>query len=155
MGIDSTKPPLVTRRRIVAAAAALPLFGLSTRRGWAARPMYRFKYAHNLPVTHPLNIRVREILPKILQESNGKLEVRVFPNNQLGGDSDMLSQLCSGAMEIFTLSGTNVLSTLAKPTALYGIGFAFPDYGHVPPKTSRASRFACRSVPYGLLCSRI
>ena len=131
MGIISAKRTLVTRRRIVAAAAALPLFGLSTRRGLAARPMYRFKFANNLPVTHPLNIRVREILPKILQESNGKLEVRVFPNNQLGGDSDMLSQLRSGAMEMFTLSGTNVLSTLAKPTALYGIGFAFPEYGHV------------------------
>ena len=84
MGIDSVKHPLVTRRLIVAAVAALPLFGLSTRRGWAARPMYRFKYANNLPVTHPINIRVREILPKILQESNGKLEVRVFPNNQIG-----------------------------------------------------------------------
>ena len=131
MQIYNAKPPTATRRRIITAAAALPLLGIISQRASAARPMYRFKYASNLPVTHPQNIRVQEILPKILQESNGKLEVRAFPNNQLGGDADMLSQLRSGAMEMFTLSGTNVLSTLAKPTALYGIGFAFPDYAHV------------------------
>src|SRR5690348_1308985 len=129
--MDQSKPAANQRRRIIAAATALPLFSIISGRGSAARPQYRFKYANNLPVTHPLNKRAAEIIPKILEESNGRLEVRVFPNNQLGGDSDMLSQLRSGAMEIFTLSGTNVLSTLAKPTALYGIGFAFADYDHV------------------------
>jgi len=121
----------LTRRRILAAAPALPLFGIISRSGWAARPKYRFKYASNLPMTHPINVRVKEILPKILQESGGQLEVRMFPNNQLGGDSDMLSQLRSGALEMFVLSGTNVLSTMAKQTSLYGVGFAFKDYGQV------------------------
>ena len=93
--------------------------------------MYKFKFANNLPVSHPVNVRAQEILPKILEESNGTLEVRMFPNNQLGGDSDMLSQLRSGALEMFTLSGTNALSTLDKKTALYGVGFAFPDYARV------------------------
>src|SRR5215467_13935648 len=110
----------VTRRRFIAAGTALPLFGIISRRGLAAEPQYKFKYANNMPVTHPINVRAQEILPnnKILRESNGELEVNVFPNNQLGGDSDMLSQLRSGALETFTLSGTNVLSTLAKQTAL-------------------------------------
>ena len=131
MGIEGSGRHPVTRRRILAAGAALPLFGITTRRGLAARPMYKFKFANNLPVSHPVNVRAQEIVPKILQESNGKLEVRMFPNNQLGGDSDMLSQLRSGALEMFTLSGTNVLSTLDKKTALYGVGFAFPDYARV------------------------
>ncbi len=131
MAIDRVRHLAVTRRRVLAAGAALPLFGIVTRRSSAAEPQYKFKYANNMPVTHPINVRVQEILPKIVQESNGKLEVRVFPNNQLGGDSDMLSQLRSGALEMFTLSGTNVLSNLAKPTALYGVGFAFPDYAQV------------------------
>jgi Bacterial extracellular solute-binding protein, family 7 len=118
MESQSTRRHSVTRRRVLAAGAALPLFGITSRRGSAAEPQYKFKYANNMPVTHPINVRAHEILPKILQESNGELEVNVFPNNQLGGDSDMLSQLRSGALEMFTLSGTNVLSTLAKQTAL-------------------------------------
>jgi TRAP-type transport system periplasmic protein len=44
-------------------------------------PQYKFKYANDMPVTHPINVRAQEILPKILQESNGELEVNVFPSN--------------------------------------------------------------------------
>ena len=121
----------ITRRRVLTAGAALPLFGIISRPALAARPKYRFKFAGNLPATHPINVRVKEIIPKILEESGGQLEVRMFPNNQLGGDSDMLSQLRSGALEMFVLSGTNVLSTMAKQTALYGVGFAFKDYSQV------------------------
>jgi TRAP-type C4-dicarboxylate transport system substrate-binding protein len=133
MKMEGAKPNSggLTRRQILAAGAALPLFGIISRRGLAARPKYRFKFAGNLPMTHPINVRVKEIVPKILEESGGQLEVRMFPNNQLGGDSDMLSQLRSGALEMFVLSGTNVLSTMAKQTALYGVGFAFKDYSQV------------------------
>jgi TRAP-type C4-dicarboxylate transport system substrate-binding protein len=133
MTIEGAKPNSggTTRRQVLAAGAALPLFGIISRRGLAARPKYRFKFAGNLPMTHPINVRVKEIVPKILEESGGQLEVRMFPNNQLGGDSDMLSQLRSGALEMFVLSGTNVLSTMAKQTALYGVGFAFKDYSQV------------------------
>lgn len=136
-GVPSPPPPSdrdstgATRRRILTAGAALPLLSIGSRRALAARPKYRFKFAGNLPMTHPINVRVKEIVPKILEESGGQLEVRMFPNNQLGGDSDMLSQLRSGALEMFVLSGTNVLSTMAKQTALYGIGFAFKNYDQV------------------------
>jgi tripartite ATP-independent transporter DctP family solute receptor len=58
------------------------------------------------------------------------VEIRLFPNNQLGGDTDMLAQLRSGALEMFNLSG-NILATLTKPTSIYGVGYAFPDYKHV------------------------
>ncbi|HWQ38487.1 MAG TPA: TRAP transporter substrate-binding protein [Burkholderiales bacterium] len=137
MGIENVapqpalQPGAVTRRRVLSAGAALPLFGIIASRASAARPKYRFKFAGNLPMTHPINQRVHEILPKILEESGGRLEVRMFPNNQLGGDSDMLSQLRSGALEMFVLSGTNVLSTLARQTSLYGVGFAFKNYSQV------------------------
>lgn len=120
----------MTRRRFVQSAAALSVAGLAgvTRQAHAAE--FTYKFASNLPATHPLNVRMQEAAAKILQESGGKLEIRVFPNNQLGGDTDMLSQLRSGALEMFTLSG-NILSTLSKPTSLYGVGYAFPDYKHV------------------------
>lgn len=131
MATENVKSGQVTRRRLLTAGAALPLFGIVSSRALAARPKYRFKYASNLPMTHPINVRVKEILPRILEESGGRLEVRMFPNNQLGGDSDMLSQLRSGALEMFVLSGTNVLSTLARQTSLYGVGFAFKNYAQV------------------------
>ena len=48
----------------------------------------------------------------------------------MGSDTDTLSQLRSGGVEFFTLSGL-ILSTLVPAAALNGLGFAFPDYAAV------------------------
>ena len=110
-------------------ATTISTLGIPARRANAAAE-FVFKVGTDIPATHPINVRLSEAIPKILEESNGKLEVRLFPNNQLGGDTDMLSQLRSGALEMFLLSG-NILSTLVKPTSLFGVAYAFPDYDHV------------------------
>jgi tripartite ATP-independent transporter DctP family solute receptor len=119
-----------TRRRFVQGTAALSLAGLAGLPLRARAAEFTYKFGSNLPATHPLNVRMQEAAAKILEESGGRVEIRVFPNNQLGGDTDMLSQLRSGALEMFTLSG-NILSTLSKPTSLYGVGYAFADYKQV------------------------
>ena len=118
----------ISRRSFTAAAltgaalsSAVPL-----RRARAAE--FTFKWGTNVPESHPLNVHAKRAAEAILQETNGRLEVRLFPNNQLGGDSDMFSQLRSGALECFSLSGVNVLSTLIPSAAIWGVGFAFPDY---------------------------
>jgi tripartite ATP-independent transporter DctP family solute receptor len=67
----------------------------------------------------------------IRSETDGRFDLQLFPNNELGGDSRMFSQLRSGELECFTLSGVNVLSSLVPGAAIYGIGFAFPDYAAV------------------------
>ena len=120
----------VISRRAVALAplAALPLFAIRARPANAAE--FSYKFATNLPATHPLNVRAVEAAARILEATGGRLEVRVFPNNQLGSDTDTLSQLRSGAVEFFTLSGL-ILSTLVPPAAINGIGFAFKDYAQV------------------------
>jgi tripartite ATP-independent transporter DctP family solute receptor len=118
----------IDRRAFVRGAAALSLFGGLTQRASAAE--FVFKFGCDTPANHPIALRMQEAAAKILEESGGKVEFRLFPGNQLGGSTDMLSQLRSGALETMTLSG-NILSTLLKPTSLFGVGYAFPDYKHV------------------------
>ncbi len=115
------------RRRLLAAASALPLFAIARRAGAAE---FSYKYASNLPASHPLNIRAQEAMARIKAASDGRLEIGVFPNNQLGSDTDMLSQLRSGGLEFFTLSGP-ILATLVPAASISGIGFAFKDYAQV------------------------
>jgi tripartite ATP-independent transporter DctP family solute receptor len=86
-----------------------------------------FKWANNIPITHPSNIRVREAVDAIKKESNGRVDISVFPNNQLGGDTDMLSQVRSGAIDFFPLSGL-ILQTLVPLAGINGLAFAFKDY---------------------------
>ncbi len=96
----------------------------------AQSPEFSYKYANNLPVTHPMNVRAAEMVEAIAKETNGRVEIKVFPSSQLGGDTDMLSQLRSGGIEFFTLSPL-ILSTLVPNASISGIGFAFPDYAAV------------------------
>ncbi len=58
------------------------------------------------------------------------MEIQIFPNSQLGSDTDMLSQLRTGAIEFFTLSGL-ILSTYVPIASINGIGFAFKNYDQV------------------------
>lgn len=117
----------LTRRTLLATAAvtALPL------RAGAQKPAeFTYKYANNLPVAHPMNIRAKEMADAIRTESGGRLDIQIFPSNQLGSDTDMLSQLRAGGIEFFTLSGL-ILSTLVPAASINGIGFAFPNYDTV------------------------
>lgn len=115
-------------RRLVLAGATLPLFAIGTRPSQAAD--FSLKLANNSPVTHPQTVRQQEAAARIKKATNGAVDIQVFPNNQLGSDTDMLSQLRSGAIDLFTLSGL-ILSTLVPAASINGIGFAFKDYDTV------------------------
>src|SRR5271166_904007 len=117
-----------TRRAVLAGTAALPLFAIGRRPARAAE--FSLKLANNSPVTHPQSVRQQEAAARIKQATNGAVEIQLFPNNQLGSDTDMLSQLRSGAIDFFTLSGL-ILSTLVPVASINGIGFAFKDYDAV------------------------
>jgi tripartite ATP-independent transporter DctP family solute receptor len=115
-------------RRALLAGAILPLVSIRTRPARAAE--FSFKLANNSPVTHPQSVRQQEAADRIRQASGGRVDIQLFPNNQLGSDTDMLSQLRSGALDFFTLSGL-ILSTLVPAASINGIGFAFKDYDAV------------------------
>jgi len=119
----------ISRRSMLVAAGASALT-LPATQALAQKAEFSYKYANNLPVTHPMNLRAKEMADAIRTETNGRVDIQLFPNNQLGSDTDMLSQLRSGGIEFFTLSGL-ILSTLVPATSISGIGFAFPDYDAV------------------------
>ena len=121
-----------SRRTLLRATAATAVFG-GFSAPYVARAQaaeFSYKYANNLPDSHPLNVRAKEMAAAIKSETGGKFDLQIFPNNQLGSDTDMLSQIRSGGVEFFTLSGL-ILSTLVPAASINGIGFAFPDYDTV------------------------
>lgn len=120
--------PNPSRRLVLAASAALPLAAVRTRPARAAA--FTYKFACDTPPSHPLSKRAQEAADRIAKATDGRLQIRVFPNSQLGSDTDTLGQLRSGAVELFTLSGL-ILSTLVPPASINGVGFAFKDYAQV------------------------
>lgn len=119
----------ISRRALMAGTASVALASVIKHAG-AQTAEFNYKYANNLPATHPMNVRAREAVEKIREETSGRVAVQVFPSNQLGADTDMLSQIRSGGVEFFTLSPL-ILSSLVANASISGIGFAFPNYDAV------------------------
>jgi len=93
-------------------------------------PQYRLKFANIMPADHPLNTRMAEAAKAINEQTNGQVEIPIFPASQLGTDNDMLSQLRSGALEFFCQTGL-IVETLVPVASITGVGFAFKDYDQV------------------------
>jgi len=122
----------LSRRHFLAAARSTFLAGAvgAPMVARAQQAQWTYKYANNLPESHPMNIRAREMAAAIKQETNDHFDLQIFPNSQLGSDTDTLSQIRSGGVEFFTLSGL-ILATLVPAASINGMGFAFPNYDTV------------------------
>lgn len=122
---------MLSRRSLLKTAmVAVPATLLTPWRPAEARAKFVYKYGNNLPLTHPLNIRAAGAADRIRAETDGELDIRIFPSNQLGGDTDMLNQVRSGAIDFFTPSAL-VIATLVPAAPINAVGFAFPSYEKV------------------------
>ena len=96
----------------------------------AAEPEFKIKFGNIVSPDHPLNTSMAKVRDRVARETDGKVSIELFPKNQLGSDADMLSQLRSGALELFAQTPV-LLSTLVPVASISGIGFAFPTYEKV------------------------
>src|SRR5215212_8939319 len=117
----------VSRRTMLGGAAAAVVAG---RGAHAQSAEFSYKLAHNQPSTHPLHTQLTEAAKRIKADTGGQVDIQVFPSSQLGSDTDTLSQLRSGAVQMFTLSPL-ILSTYVPKASVTGLPFAFPGYDAV------------------------
>ena len=117
-----------TRRQVLAGASALPLFAIGTRPAHAAE--FNYKFATGQDPSHPVNKRAQEAIDRIRNATNGRLDIKLFPANQLGSDTDLLAQVRSGGVEFFNQASV-VLSTLVPAAGIINTGIAFHDYNEV------------------------
>ena len=122
----------VTRRSLFKSAVGAVAAGslLKSPAVLAQAAPLKLKFGNDLPATHSVNVRLKEAIEAITAETKGQVAISLFPNNQLGSDTDMMTQLRSGALELATMPGT-VLSTLIPTASLTGVGFAFTNYDKV------------------------
>ena len=118
----------LTRRTLLSGAAALPLFSILTHRADAAE--FELKYATGQDPTHPVNLRAKEALERIREATSGRVNIKLFPANQLGSDTDLLTQVRNGSVEFFNLSSL-ILATFIPISGITSVGFAFKNYDDV------------------------
>jgi tripartite ATP-independent transporter DctP family solute receptor len=118
----------MTRRAVLAAGAAVPLVGVLKYPAAAAE--FEYKFATGQDPMHPVNTRAQEAIDRIREVTAGRLNIKLFPANQLGSDTDLLAQVRSGSVEFFNLS-TSILATFVPVAGILNTGFAFKDYDTV------------------------
>lgn len=121
---------IISRRGVLAglggAGLAMPYIGR------AVAADYTWKFGHGFSATHPVNTFAMEAAASIRQATGGAVDIGVFPNSQLGGDSDLLSQVRSGAIDFFSTGGL-IFANLVPIAAINGTGFAFKNADAVWP----------------------
>jgi TRAP-type transport system periplasmic protein len=119
----------ISRRKVLTGASALASVGIVSRRANAQAGEFKLKYGNDLPAGHPINKRAAEACDAIRAATNGRVDIQIFPNSALGGSTDMLSQVRSGALDFFTVGSP--LANVVPVSAIPSIAFAFPNFDGV------------------------
>src|SRR5215471_11183825 len=108
------------RRQFVAGAAGLSAV---TILHWPANAAeFSYKLGSSSPMEHPAMARQQIAADRIKKETNGRLEITIYPNSVLGGDTAMVGQLISGAMEMYNLP-VDLLASRNPACGIPGVGF--------------------------------
>jgi len=89
-------------------------------------PEFTFTQYHNQTAESSLHRRLEQMWTAVRSESGGRIEVRVFPENNKhpGSDPAVLQMLVKGELEFFTLMG-GILGNVVPATNVQQVPFAF------------------------------
>ena len=111
-------------KQIVGVAASTLVPGAVLAQGASKHTM---KIAISIPESHPTSAALKAACAEILKESSGRLTIDVYPNGQLGSDTDTVSQVRSGAIDFVCTAGT-IWGNLVPVTSINTVAFALADY---------------------------
>jgi tripartite ATP-independent transporter DctP family solute receptor len=118
----------ISRRRVVTGAGGITAAAILH---WPANAAeFNYKLGASSPMEHPALARSKEAAEQIKRDSNGRMEITIYPNSALGGDTAMIAQVIAGALEMYILP-IDLLAPRNPVCGIAGVGFAFPDYDHV------------------------
>ena len=125
----------------IAAALSLTLFSLTgcTQSGaktsaeaTAQNPLV-LTLAHGLSETHTVHIAMTEFANMVEERTNGRIQVQIFPNGQLGSENENMEQLMSGVISMTKVSAPG-LATYNEAYHTFGLPYIFDsteDFYHV------------------------
>lgn len=120
-----------TRRRILRAGVvalatpALPRFA-------NAAPEFEWRLGHTAPESFPLHKHLVEAAAEIAEKSEGRIQLIVRPDSQLGGQLGLVQQVRGGNVEMTPVTGQS-LSGILGPMFVQSVGFAFAGYEKLWP----------------------
>ncbi len=106
------------------ACASFMLFSLS-----AQAKVIKWKLGHNANTDHIWHQTAEKFADLVKEKSNAQLEIVIFPNGQLGSETDMINSVRLGTLDM-VLSG-ETLQNWAPKAALMAVPYAFDSISHM------------------------
>ena len=89
--------------------------------------------AHGLSETHTVHIAMTEFADKVKERTNGRIQIQIFPNGQLGSENENMAQLMAGVISMTKVSAPG-LATYNESYHTFGLPYKFDsteDFYHV------------------------
>src|SRR5258708_7812391 len=114
----------ISRRKFSKSVMAASGMLLISRRARAAE--FDLRQFHNQPADSPLDKWLIQMWDAVNTETNGRVKVQTFPDNNkiAGGDPAALNMVVGGELDFFTLNGGSI-GNLVPATNVQGLLFAF------------------------------
>ncbi len=99
----------------------------SCKSGLDTKTLY---FAHSLPITHPVHKGILDMQKFLEEKSGGKLQIKVFPDGQLGSEREVLELLQIGSIALTKVSAAS-MSNFAPEYQVTSIPYLFRDSEHL------------------------
>ncbi len=86
--------------------------------------------AHTLPITHPVHRGIEVFAEKVTNLSSGELNVKIFPDGQLGTEREVLELLQIGSIAMTKVSAAT-MANFAPEYKVMGVPYLFRDKDHL------------------------
>jgi tripartite ATP-independent transporter DctP family solute receptor len=99
------------------------------RRSSTGKTAQVLKLAHTLDPKHPVHQAMEFMAQRLREKSAGSVEIQIFPNSQLGSETECIELLQQGALAI-TKTSAAPLEGFVPELAVFGVPYVFRDEDH-------------------------
>lgn len=82
--------------------------------------------SHSLSETHTVHIAMEEFAEKVNERTDGRIQIQIFPNGQLGTETESMEQLMAGVIAMTKVSAPG-LATYDEAYHTFGLPYIFDD----------------------------
>lgn len=101
-------------------------FSLSSCKQNAQSDVTTLTLAHSLSQEHSVHIALEEFAKEVEEKTDGRYQVKIFPNGQLGSENESMEQIMAGVLSMARISSPG-LATYERGYDTFGLPYIFED----------------------------
>lgn len=120
----------VMQNKLLLSLGASILLMLTTFSANLLAAKYVLKAAHSANANEPYHIGLEYFADEVKKRTGGEVEIKIYPNNQLGNEKQMIEGILLGTIDI-TVPSNGVLTNFVKDLSIFDLPFLFKSREHM------------------------